>query len=59
MAKAIELVEARSGCTILEKDPRYDVLLHSKKIGQLYFNMRGYTGVYLANRTGLRSTLAN
>jgi hypothetical protein len=44
MAKAIELVETRNGCAIMEKEPRYDVLLHGKKIGQLYFNMRGYVG---------------
>ena len=44
MAKAIQLVETRNGCAILEKEPRYDVLLHGEKIGQLYFNLRGYVG---------------
>ena len=53
MAKAIELVETRSGCAIMEKEPRYDVLLHGKKIGQLYFNMTGYTGVYLPQPNGV------
>ena len=44
MGKAIRLVETRNGCAILETQSRYDVLLHEKKIGQLYFNMRGYVG---------------
>jgi len=44
MAKAIELVETRKGLAILETHSRYDVLLHGKKVGQLYFNMRGYVG---------------
>lgn len=44
MAKAIALVETRTGCEICEKESRYDVLLHGKKVGQLYFNLRGYVG---------------
>ena len=44
MAKAITLVATRNGCAIMEKESRYDVLLHGKKVGQLYFNMRGYVG---------------
>ena len=44
MAKAIALVETRTGCEICETQSRYDVLLHGKKVGQLYFNMRGYVG---------------
>jgi hypothetical protein len=52
MAKAIELVETRGGCAILETHSRFDVLLHGKKIGQLYFNMTGYTGVYLPQPNG-------
>ena len=48
MSRAIRLVKTRTGCEILETHPRYDVLLYGKKIGQLYFNMRGYTGVVLA-----------
>ena len=58
MAKAIELVETRSGCAIMEREPRYDVLLHGKKIGQLYFNMRGYVGTSPL-RAGPHSTSAN
>ena len=42
--KAIELIETRVGCSICEKEPRIDVCLFGKKIGQLYFNMRGYIG---------------
>ena len=44
MAKAITLIETRTGCAICETQSRYDVLLHGKKVGQLYFNMRGYVG---------------
>ncbi len=44
MDTAIKLVETRDGCAILETQPRYDILLHGKRIGQLYFNMRGYVG---------------
>ena len=42
--KAIELIQTRSGCAMMEPQPRYDVMLHGKKVGQLYFNMRGYLG---------------
>jgi hypothetical protein len=52
MAKAIELVETRKGLAILETHSRYDVLLHGKKVGQLYFNMTGYTGAYLPTASG-------
>jgi hypothetical protein len=52
MAKAIELVEPRSGCAIMEREPRYEVLLHGRKVGQLYFNMRGYTRVCLPQPNG-------
>ena len=44
MPKAIVLVETREGCAILETHPRYHVLLHGKRVGELYFNMRGYVG---------------
>ena len=42
--KAITLVRTRDGCAILESQDRYNVLLHGQSIGQLYFNMRGYSG---------------
>jgi hypothetical protein len=42
--KAIELVATRQGCQIIEVEDRYDVLLRGVKVGQLYFNMRGYVG---------------
>lgn len=29
---------------MMEIQPRFDILLHGKKVGQLYFNMRGYVG---------------
>jgi hypothetical protein len=44
MPKAITLVETREGCQILETHPRYHVFLHGKKVGELYFNLRGYVG---------------
>jgi hypothetical protein len=45
MAKrAIELVETRRGCEMLETTPRYDVVLHGKKASQLYYNLHGYVG---------------
>jgi hypothetical protein len=44
MSKAIELIETRRGCALLETHPRYEVRLHGKRWGELYFNMRGYTG---------------
>lgn len=44
MRKSIVLVETRNGCAIMEPQPRYDVLLRGNKVGQLYFNMRGYVG---------------
>ncbi len=44
---AIELVETRKGCQILESRPRYIVMFRGKPYGELYFNMRGYTGCYL------------
>jgi hypothetical protein len=52
MPKAITLIETRDGCAPLETHPRYDVLLWGKKVGQLYFNMRGYTGCYLPQANG-------
>ena len=53
MSRAIRLVKTRTGCEILEARPRYDVLLYGEKIGQLYFNMRGYTGIYLPRPSGI------
>jgi len=47
MKKAIELVETREGCAICEKTPRYLVMFHGQRYGELYFNMTGYTGGYL------------
>ena len=40
----VSLRETRAGCSIMEREPRYDVLLNGQKVGQLYFNMRGYVG---------------
>ena len=53
MSRAIKLVQTRTGYEILEAHPRYDVLLYGEKIGQLYFNMRGYTGIYLPQPNGI------
>jgi hypothetical protein len=47
MKKAIELVETREGCAILETTPRYLVMFRGRRYGELYFNMTGYTGSYL------------
>ena len=44
MAVAIKLVENLRDRAMLEREPRYDVILYGKKFNQLYFNMRGYTG---------------
>lgn len=40
----IKLVETRRGCEMLERTPRFDVLVDGKFYSQLYFNMRGYCG---------------
>ena len=53
MSRAIRLVKTHTGCEILEAHARYDVLLYGKKIGQLYFNMRGYTGICLPQPDGI------
>lgn len=29
---------------MMEIQPRFDVLLYGKNVGQLYFNLRGYVG---------------
>ncbi len=52
MSKAIELVETRRGCAILETHPRCEIRLNGKRWGELYFNMRGYVG-YLPQPSGL------
>ena len=52
MPKAITLVETREGCAILETHSLYHVLLHGKKVGELYFNMTGYVG-YLPQPNGI------
>jgi hypothetical protein len=45
MAKpAIELIETRQGCEMLESTPRYNVMLRGVKVDQLFYNMRGYVG---------------
>jgi hypothetical protein len=44
MKKALELVRTRQGCAIMEIQPRFDILLHGKNVGQMYFNLRGYVG---------------
>jgi hypothetical protein len=41
---AIELIETRQGCEMMEATPRYNVMLEGVKVGQLYYNMRGYVG---------------
>jgi len=40
----IKLVKTTRNCQMLERTPRYDVILNDKTVGQLYFNMRGYVG---------------
>ena len=44
MKKALELVRTRQGSAMMEIQSRFDILLHGKKVGQLYFNLRGYVG---------------
>ena len=41
---AIQLIETRKGCEMMETTPRYNVMLKGVKVGQLYYNMRGYVG---------------
>jgi hypothetical protein len=50
---AIELVENRRDCALIELTPRYDVMLHGQKVDQLYYNMRGYVG-YLPTPSGTK-----
>jgi len=46
MAKpAIELIETRQGCEMLESTPRYNVMLRGVKVDQLFYNMRGYVAL--------------
>lgn len=40
----IKLVKTTRGCHMLERTPRYDVLVDGKLHDQLYFNTRGYVG---------------
>jgi|694.fasta_scaffold04177_16 hypothetical protein len=40
----IKLVKTTRGCQMLERTPRYDVLVDGKLFDQLYFNMKGYVG---------------
>lgn len=40
----LALVETRRGCAMLEKEPRFDVILNGKTFEQLHFNTRGYVG---------------
>lgn len=42
--KPLELVENRRDMAICETTPRYDVMHYGRKVGQLYYNMRGYVG---------------
>lgn len=54
--KAIKLVETRRGCAIMEREPRYDVLLNGQLFDQLYFNLTGYVG-YLPTPEGRKLTI--
>jgi len=54
MKKAIQLIETREGCAILEHKPRFIVMFRGSRYGDLYFNMTGYTGCYLPT-PGLKS----
>ncbi|OZB13953.1 MAG: hypothetical protein B7X55_12125, partial [Rhodobacterales bacterium 34-62-10] len=48
----IRLAE-KTGRHILERQPRYDVLLNGNPVGELYFNMTGYVG-YLPTICGAK-----
>jgi hypothetical protein len=50
--KAISLQERPERRAICETRMRYDVLLHGNVVGDLYFNMTGYTGVNLPLPSG-------
>lgn len=40
----IKLVKTTRGCHMLERTPRYDVMLNGNLFDQLYYNVRGYVG---------------
>lgn len=42
--EVVKLVKTRNGCQIMEREDRYDVMFRGQKVGQLYYNMRGYVG---------------
>jgi len=45
MAKpAVELIETRQGCEMMETTKRFNVMLHGVKVEQLWWNMKGYVG---------------
>jgi hypothetical protein len=41
---AIELIETRQGCEMMETTKRFNVMLHGVKVEQLWWNMKGYVG---------------
>lgn len=43
----LELKENRQARSICETKSRYDLFHNGVKVGQLYWNMTGYTGAYL------------
>ena len=48
----LSLEETREGCAPLENRPRYWVKLNGARVGDLYFNMTGYTGCLLPTPQG-------
>jgi hypothetical protein len=41
---AIELIETRQGCEMMETTKRFNVMLNGVKVEQLWWNMKGYVG---------------
>lgn len=52
----ITLVKTRQGCSPLEVEPRYNVMLNGVLFDQLYFNLKGYVG-YLPTPEGRKLTI--
>jgi hypothetical protein len=52
----LELQKTTQGCAMFESQPRYDIILNGEKVGQLYYNLRGYVGT-LPTPDGMQLTI--
>ena len=53
MDRILTLEEVGQSGIYWNRKPVYAVLLDGKKVGELYFNMTGYTGCYLPQPSGI------